>query len=116
MKVKFHLEDQKSIANFIYILKTLHGNSPEVCLSFSKAGMSLSQSWDNKFCDMSDTAKYFFFIESLQFAKITCQDSSNYRVRLNIKEVLSKLKGLKKEVTQYFFTFYSFLIVERSDY
>lgn len=99
MKVIFVLNDQKSISNFIYILKVLHGNSTEVCLAFSKTGISLSQSWDKRFTDMSDTAKYLFFIEALQFAKITCQNSNNCRVRLNIKEAFTKLKGLKKEVT-----------------
>jgi len=94
MKAKFVINERPSINTFLYVLKILYSNSPEVLFHFHKTGISLSQSWQDK---DPERGKYFFFLQDTHFSKILCNEE-NIFLRFNIKEILQKLRSAKKEV------------------
>jgi len=94
MRIQFVLSEKSHINSFIYCLKTLHGNFVEVLFNFSRSGLSLSQFWEDK---NTDRGKYFFFLNSSCFSRIT-GPNENVSFRMNVKDVVNRLRLHKKDV------------------
>lgn len=95
MKIQFVLSEKNNINSFVYCLNLLYGNFTEALFSFSKNGLSISQFWEDK---NTDRGKYLIYFDASFFSKITCQNTEKMLFKINLKEILQKLKSHKKDV------------------
>lgn len=109
MKIQFVLSEKSNINSFIYCLNLLYGNFTETLFTFTKNGLSISQFWEDK---NTDRGKYYIFFDTSFFSKITCPPNETVAFKMNLKEILQKLKSHKKDVSTpiYFLPFSSVVI------